>query len=109
MTPPLLNRNAGVKLLLISALCSRGWWPAFEPHIGAVRNLLHRAWCYYRAQRLVPAWLPATERELRRWDALGEAYVALLEIASDANPISREEMKRIAKKSADRVRESCRR
>lgn len=72
-------------------------------------SYLRRAWRYLRARRLVPAWLPETERELRRWDALGEAYVALLEISSDANPITREEMKRIAKESADRVRESCRR
>ena len=72
-------------------------------------SYLRRAWRYLRARRLVPAWLPETERELRRWDALGEAYGALLEIASDVNPISRQEMKRIAKESADRVRESCRR
>lgn len=72
-------------------------------------SYLRRAWRYLRARRLVPAWLPETERELRRWDALGEAYCALLEISSDANPITREEMKRIAKESADRVRESCRR
>ena len=72
-------------------------------------NPFRRAWRYLQAQRLVPAWLPETERELRRWDALGEAYCALLEIASDANPISREQMKRIAKQSSDRVRESCRR
>lgn len=113
VTSPLHNRNAGVKLLLISAFCSCGWWSAFDPYrrpdLPSMRNLLRRAWCYYRAQRLVPAWLPATERELRRWNALGEAYVALLEIASDVNPISRQEMKRIAKESADRVRESCRR
>lgn len=70
-------------------------------------TILRRFRRYLQAQRLVPAWLPATERELRRWDALGEAYTALLEIASDANPVTRQQMKAIAKTAAHRVKESC--
>lgn len=70
-------------------------------------RIFHRLYRYLQAQRLVPAWLPETERELRRWDALGEAYGALLEIGSDADLISRQEMKAIAKTAATRVKESC--
>lgn len=70
-------------------------------------TILRRFYRYLQAQRLVPAWLPATERELRRWDALGEAYTALLEIGSDVNLISRQQMKDIAKTAAKRVKESC--
>ncbi len=72
-------------------------------------NIFRHLFRYFAAQRLVPSRLSAAKREFRRWDALGEAYGALLEIASDANPVSRQEAKRIAKASADRVRESCRR
>jgi hypothetical protein len=60
---------------------------------------------YALAQHLVPFHLPASDRELRRWDALGEAYTALLEIKyADSLQSARE----FAAGSADRVRESCR-
>jgi hypothetical protein len=68
-------------------------------------NLFHRIYNYVVAQRLVPFHLPATERELRRWDALGEAYTALLEIKHAKNLQAAREF---AAGSADRVRESCR-
>jgi hypothetical protein len=61
---------------------------------------------YALAQQLVPFHLPASDRELRRWDALGEAYVALLEIKhADNLQVARE----LAEDSSNRVRESCRR
>jgi len=67
--------------------------------------VLRRIYNYVVAQRLVPFPLPASERELRRWDALGEAYTALLEIKyADSLQSDRE----LAASSADRVRESCR-
>ena len=67
--------------------------------------VLRRICNYVVAQRLVPFPLPVSERELRRWDALGEAYVALLEIKyADSLQSARE----FAAGSADRVRESCR-
>ena len=67
--------------------------------------VLRRIYNYVVAQRLVPFPLPASERELRRWDALGEAYTALLEIKyADSLQSARE----LAASSADRVRESCR-
>jgi hypothetical protein len=43
-------------------------------------NLFHRIYNYVVAQRLVPFHLPATERELRSWEALGEAYCCLRDI-----------------------------
>jgi hypothetical protein len=43
-------------------------------------NLLRRVYHYVAAQRLVPFQLPASERELRRWEALGEAYCCLRDI-----------------------------
>jgi len=68
-------------------------------------NLFRRIYNYIAAQRLVPFPLPASERELRRWDALGEAYTALLEIKhADSLQAARE----FAGDFADRVRESCR-
>jgi hypothetical protein len=67
--------------------------------------LLRRIYNYIAAQRLVPFHLPTSERDFRRWDALGEAYVALLEIKhADNLQASRE----IARCASDRVRESCR-
>ena len=69
-------------------------------------NILRRIYNYIAAQRLVPFHLPASERELRRWDALGEAYTALLEIKHADNLQAAREF---AKDSSDRVRESCRR
>jgi hypothetical protein len=67
--------------------------------------ILRRIYHYIAAQRLVPFHLPASERELRRWNALGEAYTALLEIKhADSLQAARE----FAGDSADRVRESCR-
>ena len=68
-------------------------------------NFLRRIYNYVVAQRLVPFHLPATERELRRWDALCEAYTALLEI-KHANSL--QAAREFAAGSADRVRESCR-
>jgi hypothetical protein len=68
-------------------------------------RLLRQLRLYALAQRLVPFPLPASERELRRWDALGEAYTALLEIKYADNLQSAREL---AASSADRVRESCR-
>jgi hypothetical protein len=67
--------------------------------------VLRRIYNYVVAQRLVPFPLPASERELRRWDALGEAYTALLEIKYAKSLQSAREF---AAGSADRVRESCR-
>lgn len=70
-----------------------------------ILHLLRRLRLYALAQRLVPFPLPASERELRRWDALGEAYTALLEIKhADSLQAARE----FAGDSANRVRESCR-
>lgn len=67
--------------------------------------VLRRIYNYVVAQRLVPFPLPASDRELRRWDALGEAYVALLEIKhADSLQSARE----LAEDSSNRVRESCR-
>jgi hypothetical protein len=67
--------------------------------------ILRRIYNYVVAQRLVPFPLPASERELRRWDALGEAYTALLEIKhADNLQVARE----LAEDSSNRVRESCR-
>jgi hypothetical protein len=60
---------------------------------------------YALAQQLVPFHLPASDRELRRWDALGEAYTALLEIKYADNLQAAREL---AASSADRVPESCR-
>ncbi len=68
-------------------------------------HLLRQLRLYALAQRLVPFPLPATERELRRWDALGEAYTALLEIKHADNLQAAREF---AGAAADRVRESCR-
>jgi|LakMenE01Jun11ns_1017448.scaffolds.fasta_scaffold7531350_1 hypothetical protein len=68
-------------------------------------HLLRQLRLYAIAQRLVPFPLPATERELRRWDALGEAYGALLEIKYADNLQAAREL---AGDSADRVREYCR-
>ena len=60
---------------------------------------------YALAQQLVPFPLPASDRELRRWNALGEAYTALLEIKHADNLQSAREL---AEDSSNRVRESCR-
>jgi hypothetical protein len=70
-----------------------------------ILHLLRQLRLYAIAQRLVPFPLPATERELRRWDALGEAYGALLEIKYADNLQAAREL---AGDSADRVREYCR-
>lgn len=64
-----------------------------------------RIYNYVIAQRLVPFHLPASERELRRWDALGEAYTALLKIKYADNLQAAREF---AGGASDRVRESCR-
>lgn len=68
-------------------------------------NPLRRIYNYVVAQRLVPFHLPASERELRRWDALGEAYTALLEIKHADNL---QAARRFAGEASDRVRKSCR-
>ena len=68
-------------------------------------HLLRQLRLYALAQRLVPFPLPESERELRRWDALGEAYTALLEIKHADNLQAAREF---AGDSANRVRESCR-
>jgi hypothetical protein len=70
-----------------------------------ILHLLRQLRLYALAQRLVPFPLPASERELRRWDALGEAYTALLEIKHADNLQAAREF---AGTAADRVRESCR-
>ena len=71
----------------------------------SIFRLLRQLRLYALAQRLVPFPLPASERELRRWDALGEAYGALLEIKYAD---SLEAARKNAGDSADRVREYCR-
>jgi hypothetical protein len=70
-----------------------------------ILHLLRQLRLYAIAQRLVPFPLPASDRELRRWDALGEAYGALLEIKHADNLQSAREF---AGGALDRVRESCR-
>jgi hypothetical protein len=70
-------------------------------------NILHHLRLFFAAQRLVPSRLSAAERDLRRWDALGDAYTALLEISSPAAVTSLEDARRIARESAGRVRGSC--
>ena len=72
---------------------------------GSFVNILCRIYNYIAAQRLVPFHLPASERELRRWDALGEAYGTLLEIKYADNLQAAREL---ARSASDRVRESCR-
>lgn len=67
--------------------------------------ILRRIYNYIAAQRLIPFHLPASERELRRWDALGEAYTALLEIKYADNLQAAREL---ARSASNRVRESCR-
>ncbi len=71
----------------------------------SIFHLLRQLRLYALAQRIVPFPLPESERELRRRDALGEAYGALFEIKHADNL---QAARKFAGAAADRVRESCR-